>query len=345
MKFYLSILFPLFLLAMTVSAQAQLLGRIPSREETILNDSYRCLNEIMAIPASGIPEGLFAKAEGVAIFPGLIKGSFFIGGQHGNGVLIVKNEEGGWQAPRFLQMSGGSFGFQAGLQSADIILVFCTQRSVQAALDGDFTIGGDASVAAGPVGRQALASTNYQFNSEIYSYSRSRGLFLGVAVDGCVLHIDEDVNLNYYASGIPEPARRVTLLTAEYARKAQQPTPEDGNPAQVPAQSQTPAVSPAPTTLGTANQPSPQMTDQEAARVLLIPAHEDLMKILEPEWQKWLALPPEARIAGNNTQTPALQTLYERLEKVNSDSKYAELVARPEFDRVYHLLKLYLGKE
>lgn len=346
MKTYFPLFVPLLLLAFTLPAEAQLLRRDPNREEKTLNDSYRCLDEIMRIPVNAIPESLFEKAEGVAIFPGLVKGSFVIGGQHGYGILIVKNSEGQWQFPRFLAMTGGSIGFQAGIQSADIILIFCTQRSVKAALDGDFTIGADASVAAGPVGRQASASTNYEFNSEIYSYSRSRGLFLGVAVDGCVLRIDEKTNQNYYANGIPDAARKVVELTASYAKKPGQGANVE-NPAVAPASesleapnsvaSQIPASDPiAPAT--------PNMTDREAARVLLVPAHEKLMQLLEPEWQKWLELPPEAKTPGSTELTPALQTLYDRLEKVCSDPKYTELASLPEFDRVRSLLKLYLGK-
>ena len=350
MKSYFSLFVGLLLLALTAPVQAQL-AKPANREETTLNDAYRCLKEIMEIPANSIPEALFEKADGVAIFPGLIKGSFVIGGQHGYGIFIVKNSEGKWEAPRFLRMSGGSIGFQAGIQSADVILIFCTPRSVKAALDGDFTIGADASVAAGPVGRQALASTNYEFNSELYSYSRSRGLFLGVAVDGCVLKIDEKTNRNFYADGIPDPARRVVELTASYVKKDEQN--EDPNAVVAP-------VAPAPETLDTPNSadsqlpsssdplPAPPadkpMTDREAARVLLVPAHENLMKILEPEWQKWLALPPEALTPGSTEVTPNLQSLYDRLEKVAADPKYAELTARPEFDRVRTLLKLYLGK-
>lgn len=347
-QFLFSFFLGLLLLAFTLPAQAQLIRRDANREETTLNDAYRCLKEIMEIPVNSIPETLFEKAEGVAIFPGLVKGSFVIGGQHGYGILIVKNSEGKWEAPRFLSMSGGSIGFQAGIQAADVILMFCTQRSVKAALDGDFTIGADASVAAGPVGRQALASTNYEFNSELYSYSRSRGLFLGVAVDGCVLRIDEKANRNYYANGVPDPARKVVELTASYVK--------DGGLSDGANMGSSP-VAPAPETLEVPNSvasqsPAPvpaqpadvQMTDREAARVLLVPAHENLMKILDPEWQKWLALPPEALTPGSTEVTPNLQTLYDRLEKVSADPKYAELTARPEFDRVRTLMKLYLGK-
>ncbi|MCR5162963.1 MAG: lipid-binding SYLF domain-containing protein [Thermoguttaceae bacterium] len=351
MKSYFSLFVGLLLLALTVPAQAQLFAKPANREETTLNDASRCLKEIMEIPANSIPEALFEKAEGVAIFPNLVKGSFVIGGQHGYGILVVKNSEAKWEAPRFLSMSGGSIGFQAGIQAADVILIFCTQRSVKAALDGDFTIGADASVAAGPVGRQAMASTNYEFNSELYSYSRSRGLFLGVAVDGCVLKIDEKTNRNYYVNGIPAPARSVVELIDSYVK-------EDGQ-AQAP-NAETSPVAPAPETLEAPNSvssqlpassdplpPPPadvQMTDREAARVLLVPAHENLMKILDPEWQKWLALPPEAQTPGSTEVTPNLQSLYDRLEKVAADPKYAELTARPEFDRVRSLMKVYLGK-
>ncbi|MDO4627984.1 MAG: lipid-binding SYLF domain-containing protein [Planctomycetia bacterium] len=369
----------LFLTFAFQPAYGQLLRRVAGREETILTDSYRCMNEIMAIPAKSIPAALFEKAEGIAIFPGLVKGSFIVGAQHGSGVLIVKNAEGQWEAPRFLEMTGGSVGFQAGIQAADIILIFCTRRSVEAAMSDQFTIGADASVSAGPLGRQASASTNVQLSSEIYSYSRSRGLFLGVALDGCVLNLDEEATQRYYANGVTPSATNLVHLTAGYVQQ------QDGQGAELTTNTQ--EIGPdgkvieSATATSTGNMSisgntqnagtvtevdmipesvpgagvgaegnmvgNPAQQDREAARRLLVTAHESLMKILEPEWQRWLALPPDVlqpAVSGMEfTPSPALLTLQTRLQQLADDPKYATLAARPEFTQVKLLLALYLG--
>lgn len=328
------------LISTTPTIHAQLLRRIAGREETIITDSYRCLNEIMEIPAKSIPVALFEKAEGIAIFPGLVKGSFIVGAQHGSGVLIVKNDEGKWDAPRFLEMTGGSVGFQAGIQSADIILIFCTRRSVEAALSDQFTIGADASVAAGPLGRQASASTNVQLSSEIYSYSRSRGIFLGVALDGCVLNLDENATQRYYTNGITPSATNLVHLAAGYVQREDAQNVELSNTLESNSEGKLVANENLP------NAEPPVQQDREAARRLLVTAHESLMKILEPEWQQWLALPPEVlqpvSVTGAMPPTPALLTLQTRFEQIANDPKYAKLVARPEFTQTKLLLTLYL---
>ena len=205
--------FPAFLAFMFGCTAA--LAQAQSHEETIVNDSASVVRDIMAIPVQSIPRSLFQRAEGMAIFPSIMKGGFIIGVQHGEGTLVVKNKEGQWEAPRFIALTGGSLGFQAGVQSADIILIFCTRRSVESALAGKFTIGADASVAAGPVGRQTSAATDWQLTSEIYSYSRSRGLFLGAAIDGSSLEIK---STEYYKNGVPAEAKALVDLIAGYAQ-------------------------------------------------------------------------------------------------------------------------------
>lgn len=180
-----------------------------NRETNTVNDSIIVLNEIMKIPAKGIPTSLFRKAEGIAIFPGMMKGGFIVGIQRGNGLLAVKNNDGIWEYPRFATLTSGSVGFQAGVQSADVILFLCSRRSVESMLAGKFTIGADANVAAGPVGRETSATTDIQLTSEIYSYSRSRGVFLGVSIDGSVIEIDQKAVSTYYQSGVPEEAQNL----------------------------------------------------------------------------------------------------------------------------------------
>jgi len=141
------------------------------------------------------------------VIPDVIKAGFVVGGRHGEGLISVKTRDGTWSNPSYISITGGSVGFQAGVSSTDVILVFRTQRGVDSIVHGKFTLGADASAAAGPVGRTAQASTDAQLKAEIYSYSRARGLFAGVALDGSALTIDEDANESVYGSGVT--ARRI----------------------------------------------------------------------------------------------------------------------------------------
>jgi len=166
------------------------------------NNAVRVLKEIMMAPDKRVPSDLLNNAYAVAVIPDVIKAGFVIGGRHGVGLVSVKAADGTWSNPSYLSMTGGSIGFQAGVQSTDVILVFRTQRGVDSIVHGKFTLGADASVAAGPVGRDAHAATDAQLKAEIYSYSRSRGLFAGVALDGSVLAIDNDANQAVYGEGV-----------------------------------------------------------------------------------------------------------------------------------------------
>ncbi len=167
-------------------------------ETARIHQSVQVLNEIMAIPEGGIPDSLFRSAYGVAIFPGLVKAGFIIGARYGGGVMVVRSEQHGWSNPVFFKLMGGSIGWQIGAQSTDIILVFRTIRSLDAITSGKFTLGADASVAAGPVGRRASAETDVTFSAEILSYSRSRGLFAGLSLEGAALQVDYDANAAFY---------------------------------------------------------------------------------------------------------------------------------------------------
>jgi lipid-binding SYLF domain-containing protein len=142
---------------------------------------------------------MLSGAEGVAIFPNMIKGGFILGVNYGKGVLHVRNADRTWSPPVMVTMGGGSLGFQAGVQSADIILVFKTPRSLNGLLNGQkVTLGADASIAAGPVGMQANAGTDARLGAEIYSYARSRGLFLGVSLGGSDISVDNNANSMLY---------------------------------------------------------------------------------------------------------------------------------------------------
>jgi len=163
-----------------------------------IEDCVDVVKAVKAIPEEGIPPVLLKNAQGIMIIPGVIKVGFVIGGRYGTGILTVRDEKGHWSDPVFVKIAGGSFGWQIGAQSTDLILVFKSKKSVNGILNGKFTIGADASVAAGPVGRSAEGATDVTLKSEIYSYSRSRGLFAGISLDGAALMIDNDADASFY---------------------------------------------------------------------------------------------------------------------------------------------------
>lgn len=173
-------------------------NKIDTRVDNAI-DVYR---DFTQIPEQAIPSNILKNAYGIAILPGVIKVGFTIGGRFGRGVLLVRRDDGSWSNPAFVSLGGGSVGLQIGAQSTDIILVFRDSRSIDNIYNGKLTLGGDASAAAGPVGRQAFAATDERLGAEIFSYSRSRGLFAGIALDGAWLAMDNKSNDQYYGNGM-----------------------------------------------------------------------------------------------------------------------------------------------
>jgi lipid-binding SYLF domain-containing protein len=175
-----------------------------AREEGRLLTATEVLQEVQAMPDQRIPDALLSRAYGIAVIPDVTKIAFIFGGRHGNGVLTVRDKlTSPWSNPTFVSLTGGSWGFQAGAQSSDIILVFTTKTGIEGIAGGKLTLGADASVATGPVGRQGSAATDMSFNAEIYSYARTRGLFGGIALDGSVFSIDRSANSSFYGkSGV-----------------------------------------------------------------------------------------------------------------------------------------------
>jgi lipid-binding SYLF domain-containing protein len=149
-----------------------------------------------------IPHDLISEYQGIVIIPKLINAGLVIGGKRGRGVALVKLGDGKWSDPVFVTLTGGSIGAQIGVQSVDLVLVFRHKGVLTKVKDGDFTIGGDASAAAGPVGRSTSANTDYKLEAEVYSYSRSRGLFAGISINGSNLAIDKTANANFYGNDL-----------------------------------------------------------------------------------------------------------------------------------------------
>jgi lipid-binding SYLF domain-containing protein len=179
-------------------------ARAGAREEGRLLTATEVLEEVQAMPDQQIPDALLSRAYGIAVIPDVTKVAFIFGGRHGNGVLVVRDKlNAPWSNPVFVALTGGSWGLQAGAQSSDIILVLTTKTGVEGIAGGKLTLGADASVATGPVGRQGSAATDMNFNAEIYSYARTRGLFGGIALDGSVISIDRSANASVYGkSGV-----------------------------------------------------------------------------------------------------------------------------------------------
>jgi lipid-binding SYLF domain-containing protein len=306
----------------------------PALAQTPLDDSVNAatqvLREIMAVPLKCIPESLLHEAHGIAIVPGMVKGGFIIGAQHGKGVLATRDEAGLWRAPVFITVTGGSVGPQAGLQETDLVLVFKSRRGVDRILKGRLTIGADLAVAAGPVGRQAAAATDAQLKAEILSYSRSRGLFAGLAINGATMHIDHRANSEYYALrpgqvqvSLPSSAIAFAQLLTSYAPPRISPT------VVVPAAK----VIPPPT--------FPPPDEREAVRQQLIAAAQRLQSLLDPTWQQYLALPVEVLtgqpLPPGGTFEPALR----HYQIVASDARYRALSEQPEFQETHTLLRRF----
>jgi len=244
------------LLSLTFAAGHAIAG--PEEDQRARN-AIRVLADIQQIPEQAIPDKLLDEARAIVVIPDTIKAGLVIGGRRGHGLMSIKTPDGTWSQPVFVKLTGGSIGFQAGVQSSDVVLVFRNDRSLDNIVNGKFTLGADAGVAAGPVGRNAAAATDGQLKAEIWSWSRARGLFAGVALDGAVLQIDDAADLNAYGSGStprmifegrageqPSPdvvAFRDRLEEATYTARANR---GESQPAPAPARAPAAPVAPAP---------------------------------------------------------------------------------------------------
>jgi lipid-binding SYLF domain-containing protein len=208
------------------------MGSIPIFADTVaerLAESALVLKEVMEAPDKGIPSDLLAKSHCVVIVPGLKKAGLVIGGKYGRGFIVCK-DGGTWGAPAALRIEGGSFGFQIGASETDVIMLLMDPRSVKGILESKFTLGGDADVAAGPVGRSATAQTDATMNAKILSYSRSRGVFAGLALTGATLRQDLDENAAMYGKKLttkeivngkvkpPDAASELLTLLTNYSK-------------------------------------------------------------------------------------------------------------------------------
>ncbi len=169
------------------------------KEEEKLKASIAVLGDFSEMKEN-IPAQLLSLSQGIIIVPKMINAGLMIGGKHGKGVAMIKNSAGQWSDPIFVTITGGSVGAQIGVQATDLVLVFKSSKTLTEIGKGSFTLGGDLSVAAGPVGRSSSAQTDYKLEAEVYSYSRSKGLFAGITLNGAALSVDGKANNEFYGN-------------------------------------------------------------------------------------------------------------------------------------------------
>ena len=320
----------LTLLSIATASGQTVVASMPSREAEVVDASADVLGQIMSIPARSIPESLLGKSEGIAIIPGMIKGGFIVGVRHGRGVIVTRDEAGQWKPPLFVEITGVSFGWQIGIQGTDLVLVFRTKNSLQNLIRGKFTVGVNASAAAGPVGRDAQAATDVTLKAELLSYSRSRGLFAGVALDGAALTVDRAATDAYYHTigGVAPQPGQPTALPLSAGRLLERLTKY------APAANTIPAVQAAAATM-------PVPVDPQVLRGQLATSSRQLAAIVDASWRRYLALPPEVYSGDRAPRAEALRLSLDRFTMVATDSRYQALAQRPEFRSTSSLLRQY----
>ena len=304
-------------------------GRAQGPEAVCVDSACQVMHELMTISGNEIPRSMLANAQGIVIIPDLLKGGFLVGVRYGRGIVAVRDEHGQWQPPEFVTLTGGSFGWQAGVQATDIILVFKTRNSVRGLLSGKFTLGADAAVAAGPVGREAAAATDTTLRAEIYTYSRSRGLFAGIALDGSALQMDPKGTAAYYATvgAAPPSAGQLAAVPPSAARLLDCLRKYTGAPA-----------APAATSLMAPTPAMPAVADPDARRQLAETSLR-LYAVLDPSWKAYLSLPPEVYSAERFPAAEATSRALGRFETVAQDSRYRLLAQTVEFRATYDALR------
>jgi len=189
----------MLLIALVSLSSFKMAGEEPkeSKASDRLQSSADVLNEIQSAPDSGIPEEILGRAECVAVVPSMLKGGFIVGAKYGRGVASCRTPKG-WSAPAFFTVTGGSFGFQIGGQAVDLVMLIMNNDGMQHLLSSQFALGADASVAAGPVGRHAEGNTDWKMRAQVLTYSRARGVFAGVSLNGAVMKQDKDSTRDFY---------------------------------------------------------------------------------------------------------------------------------------------------
>ena len=199
----------LVLVAVLLSLVSVSFGAEEPEKESKVTDRVQAaadvLNEIQSAPDSGMPEDILASAECVAVVPSMLKGGFIVGGKYGRGLASCRTPKG-WSAPAFFVVTGGSFGFQIGGQAVDLVMLVMNKDGMQHLLSSKFALGADASVAAGPVGRHAEGNTDWKMRAQVLTYSRARGVFAGVSLNGAVVKQDKNSTREFYGHMVTSKA-------------------------------------------------------------------------------------------------------------------------------------------
>lgn len=224
-------------------------AKADSSAERRVAEAADVLDQLLRIPEKQIPPTLLSRAYAVAVIPDVVKAGFVFGARRGKGIIVIRQDDQTWSNPAFVNLTGGSIGWQAGVESADVILVFKSRKGVSDIADGKLTLGGDISIAAGPIGRHAEIATDIEFETEVFSYSRSRGLFAGVSLEGSGITMDKKSNKAFYAAKMtpdqifasspniaPDIANTfVQILTAQTRRLPTSPGMQTSTTGQTPA--------------------------------------------------------------------------------------------------------------
>ncbi|MGV3485906.1 MAG: lipid-binding SYLF domain-containing protein [Planctomycetaceae bacterium] len=312
-----------------------------STEAGVVNEATLIIQELVAGTAMQIPENLLASAEGVAIVPHYVRGAFVIGVAGGRGVLAVRDANRNWQAPEFITIGGGSIGWQAGVQATDLVLVFRSPRSLNNMRTGKLTLGANASAAAGPIGRYASAATDASAQAEIFTYSKSRGLFAGVALDGASLQIDTLATQNYYQTRLGGPGvipQSAISLVNELTRFSSTVPTVGPAEAAIPAgtlpgaATSLPETSLAPTAGTVINPLTGTIVVPPGGLAPLEAAVSSLLANVDAQWQAYLALPATWK---NATELPTHQvySTLTRYERVATNPQFAALRTLPAFEQ------------
>jgi len=320
-------------------------------EAAIVDGATETIREIMTKPGKGIPTKLFADAQGLVIIPDMVKAGFVVGVKHGRGVVLVRDPTGAWRLPQFVSITGASLGWQAGIQATDLVLVFRTEKSVRGLLSGKFTLGADASAAAGPVGRDVAAATDTSMRAEILSYSHSRGLFAGASLEGSALKMNNAETDAYYRPAgtppeqpVPTPPSAAKLMD-EIALYSKPGGVEAALAAEVPVAATaplaplgTPAAAAPNAAVPAAGAPDPRVIQQSLAA-----ASQRLGMLVDAQWQAYLAFPPETYGIERAPTADGLTQTLGRFQAIAADPKYAVLTQRPEFADTYRLAQELLA--
>ena len=305
-----------------------------TREDAIVSRATSVLDEIMAIPTGQIPQSLLRDAQGIAIVPGVVKGGFVVGVRHGKGVVLIRDEVANWQAPQFVSLTGGSVGWQLGIQSTDVILVFKSRKSIDGLMNGKMTIGVDVAAAAGPVGRQAAAATDPRLNAGIFSYSRSRGLFAGVSLDGSVLRVDQQATAAYYrVPGQPSGPAVVPVSTIQLINRLTQYSTITNVMTTI-----MPDAGWQPQTQGGSQQKAQRA---QVVRRQMLTSWQQLSNLLDDRWRVYLSPPSEVLNSEQVTDPRGLQQTIQNYAVVRSDPRYAVLTSHPQLATTHQLLQEY----